>query len=75
MKSDQPIFKIEKGVPIPSRTAPKYPFMQMEVGDSVLITGERKGSVTGAAFYVGKTHGMKFTSRSVGGGVRVWRIA
>ena len=69
--------KIEKNVPLPLSTkgGSKYPFLRMDVGDSVLLadlTISRVGSVTGHARRVA---GFKFTSRTVEGGVRVWRIA
>jgi len=69
--------KIEKNIPMPlsTRGGSKYPFLRMDVGDSVLLadlTVSRVGSITGHAR---RKAGFKFTSRTVKGGVRVWRIA
>lgn len=73
-------YQIEKNVPLPPKSQPgrkeKYPFREMEVGDSFLVTDQKKQpSVTGA----GKKYGMTFVSRTVveGGvkGYRVWRTA
>lgn len=68
-------FKIEKNVPIPAdrRKKSKYPWKEMEIGDSFFVPG--KGThefraVPGAQ----KRYGMKFTMRAVEGGVRVWRV-
>jgi hypothetical protein len=41
-------FKIEKGIPMPRRGRPcgsKYPFDQMEIGDSFVIPDEKVKSV------------------------------
>ena len=68
-------YKIEKGILIPPpvrRT--KYPFGQMEVGDSVFIADDGGGRVIAAACEYGKRHNKKFSCRTVDGGVRVWRI-
>lgn len=67
-------FKIEHDIPIPpSRGRTKYPFDQMQVGDSFL---SRSHGVTSATGYYAKLHpGVKFRQRKVSGGWRVWRIA
>jgi len=70
---------IEKDIPIPAsrkpgRSADKYAIlMDMEVGDSVLVTGVKAASVAHQARFIGKDTGYKFTVRPVEGGVRVWR--
>jgi len=68
---------VDKGVPIPNfRTAPrksKYPWRDLEVGDSFLVpdtTSERFGPQAREA---GLRLGRKFTVRKVEEGVRVWR--
>lgn len=84
-------FQLEADVPVPARAAPnrdaKYPFNQMEVGQSFLVplTGEdndvnrirrRMNSACGTAQRrIRKTTGneVRFTSRTVTEGVRVWR--
>lgn len=71
-------FKIEKGIPVPShRGAPsKYPWEQMEVGDSFFVPAEDTTKNFGSlARTSGKRMGAKFTSRKLDGGWRVWRIA
>jgi hypothetical protein len=70
---------IEKNIPIPvgrkpGRSADKYAiFSEMEIGDSVLVTGVKAASVAHQARIVGKANEFKFTVRPVEGGVRVWR--
>ena len=68
--------EIDKDVPIPPRSRggskPKWPWKDLGVDDSFLMGGH-KPSATGATT-AGKKYGMKFISRTVEGGVRVWRI-
>jgi len=68
--------KIEKGIPAPkanrgARTL--YPWREMEVGDSFLIPfatdGKRRGIYSCASRL-----GIKIATRTVEGGVRIWRI-
>jgi hypothetical protein len=68
---------VEKNVDIPTNANKSYPFNKMEVGDSIFIAGEKtcRGKCYIAAKAYGKYHGIKFTGRSVDGGVRIWRTA
>ena len=70
-------FKIEKDVPIPGKSVGrrcKYPFKDMEVGDSVLLPMQIK-QVHSRLYHCRHQLGFKFTARSSEGGVRCWRIA
>jgi hypothetical protein len=64
---------IEKNVPIPAR----YPFGEMEVGDSFAIPlGVARNTVTVAAGRYDDKHNMKFTVRRMADNtLRCWRIA
>ena len=78
------IGKIEKNVEIPvvhSKT--KYPWDQMEVGDSVLVIAEKgqtlfnlKRKVGPSARYYGNVTGKKFKALMIReeNGVRIWRL-
>lgn len=78
---------IEKNIPIPSKKGgrgSKYPFHEMEVGDSFLYPCERANTtqymrrlLSAANSYTrGKTNrGTAFTARVVDGGIRIWRTA
>ena len=81
-------FVIEKGIPIPkqiySRIMPrKYPFDEMEIGDSFLIPLDpmkRKGGRAGMTPNISaaaKRTGFKFTIRTTPdrNSVRIWRSA
>jgi len=78
------IGKIEKSVPIPEvHSKIKFPWPEMEVGDSVLVmagTGEAvdtlKRKVKGSARYYGVKAGKRFRSlvSREEEGVRVWRV-
>lgn len=78
MVSDQ--FKIEKGIALKGASGPraaKYPLDAMEVGDSFLIPGGTavKNPARSSIYYQQVRHQKKFVSRTVDGGVRVWRVA
>ena len=65
--------KIDKNIPLPTR----WPFKQMEVGDSFAIpTDMKRHTVAVSAMRYGKKHGMKFTTRKMPDGTfRCWRTA
>jgi len=70
-------YKIEKNIPVSKNYAgrsAKYPFGEMEIGDSVLIEGLKSKPVVAASAY-GKNNGKKFSSRAEGNGFRIWRIS
>lgn len=72
--------EIEKGIPIPlyagqRGTAAKYPWKDMNVGDSFFVEGADTKQMSSAVYGVSKRTGFKFACRSVDGGTRVWRIA
>ena len=76
------MYKIEKGVSVPTITRAKqpvkYPWKELAVGDSFLVpTGAVKPqSVRAAVGQANRTYpDRRFTSRTVDGGVRVWRSA
>lgn len=70
-------FTIEKGIPVPKQIGAgrktKYPFDLMEVGDSFLVTDLKVKTISRSCGTYGKRLERKFTSRTVDGGVRVWR--
>lgn len=74
-------FKIETGIEIPGRkggrSGSKYPFGQMDVGQSFLVgSGVKVSTVRSAIGAFNKSHpGMKFAVRDTDEGVRVWRVA
>ena len=70
-------YKIEKNISIAEALTSrnKYPFPKMKVGDSFFVEDIMdKHVVRAAAYSYGKYHGKKFRTRTVDGGVRVWRI-
>ena len=64
--------KVEKNVPIPNR----YPFGEMEVGDSFAVPpSTSRNNVAASASRYGDKHKMKFTVRKYkDGAYRCWRI-
>lgn len=80
------MYEIEKGIAPPAIHArAKYPFAVMEIGDSFFVPATEEehkklaASVRMSASQFArrnrKATGKKFTTRSVTGGVRCWRIA
>lgn len=70
-------FKIEKGVPAPTdgrNGKAKYPWREMEVGDSFFIPGITSTVLGGSIANARRRTGFEFVSRNEGGGVRVWRV-
>jgi len=67
---------IEKNIPIPTKN--KYPLLDMEVGDSFFVSVEAgdlpktRTRLNTAISRKGNT-GRAFITRSVDGGLRVWR--
>lgn len=70
------MIKIEKGIPLTNPVHPggqrKYPFGEMELGDSFYWDGKRH-RVDSAASYYGKRNNKKFAVRKEGSGARCWR--
>lgn len=71
--------KIEKGVPMPKPRAQraKYPWRELGVGDSFFVPGAARARCSVGAVHSAQRigGGVRFTVRTVEGGVRVWRIA
>ena len=68
---------IKKDIPIPrGERATKYPFSDMEVGESVAYPNEDlNGKAYRAAKSCGDRHNKKFIARREGDGIRIWRQA
>lgn len=72
-------FKIEDGYAIPAERQPrtrraKYPWNELEVGQSFFVDGARLRSMSSTASHAGRRLKRKFIVRSVDSGVRVWRL-
>ena len=79
------MIKIESGVEIPQPEAPlrkmKYPFNCLSAGDSFVFPVEEgedrdvvQNRLRSAAANWGRDHGVKFVTRRVQNGIRVWRV-
>ena len=70
-------YEIEKDVEVPIvGLRHKYPFNQMEVGDSFLFKGDSLGkdAVKAAAYTYGRRHDMKFIVRDISStSCRIWK--
>jgi len=69
--------KIEKGIPIPSIQAEGLTVLlkQMEIGDSIFVPGKTTTGISSTLANVRAKNNFRFTSRTVDGGIRVWRTA
>lgn len=74
--------KIEKNIEMPEikkggKQNIRYPWKQMEVGDSFFVKGIDDGYVRRAISQFHSTHkdGARFSSRKVEDGTRVWRVS
>ena len=67
------MIKIDKNVPMPS--AGKYPFGDMDVGDSFFVAGKTAAQMGGTMHF---RKPKKFTTRTVTEngvkGIRIWRV-
>ena len=72
------MFRIQKDVPLPARQrASKYPFADMDIGDSFYLSQYlSRGSVKAAAHAFGKKQSpiRKFVVRKENTGARIWRV-
>jgi hypothetical protein len=74
-------YQITNQVPIPKRAGKLgkpivYPFEDMNVGDSFLVTDVRKFDASrNSACKYGQRHNKKFVTSFTDEGVRIWRIA
>lgn len=71
-------YEVQKGIPMPGlppgRT-PKYPFREMLIGDSFLVTEKEQHKVRNAALQYARRMGLAFSVRkNVDGAYRCWRI-
>lgn len=80
------MYTIEKNVKVPEITLQGrpviYPWTKMEVGDSFVVPLDGKKSseiqsavISSSRHFAKQIPGLKAVTRSVDGGVRVWRIA
>lgn len=70
--------KIDSNVPFPSvqkRKTAKWPFPDMNVGDSFEFASENRASISASCTYYSKRLGRKYATRNVDGVYRCWRIA
>lgn len=67
--------EIDKNTPLPP-SGTKYPFADMDIGDSFLCNDRSCVQIASAAYKWAKAkgNGAKFTCRTVEGGVRCWRV-
>lgn len=69
------MYQIEKDVPMPQdKREVKYPFAEMEVGDSFLADCKQASVQNNARVFAKANPPMKFKVRPEGDGARCWRV-
>ena len=75
------MIKIESGIPVPAGTNRSggrkavYPFADLKVGESFFVAGKSVKTMSQTANKAAKRIGVELITRTVEGGVRVWRTA
>ena len=70
------MFNIEKNVEVADVTdRVSWPWRNMDIGDSVLFGPDLAAKAQLRCHVYGYKYGMKFVTRKVDGGLRVWRTA
>ena len=65
---------LDKDVPLPEARK-RYPYREMEVGDSFFVEGGGIQNICNQNYRTGKKLGKSFIARKEDGGVRVWRVS
>ena len=66
--------KVRKGVPVPPHgdgSRYRYPWREMQIGDSFYVADKSIQHMTGSAY---RLRPLRFTMKTENGGVRVWRV-
>jgi hypothetical protein len=69
--------KIDRGIPLPPSRRGRgssWPFAELQVTDSFLVTGQPQTQVAARMKYWSERLSRRFATRKVDGGIRVWRI-
>jgi hypothetical protein len=70
--------KIDKNIPapaVPNTLSPRYPFIQMDVGDSFFVAAADLSRVKSAAYYFTQRRPeYRFTVQKYNGAYRCWRV-
>jgi len=69
------MYEIQKDVPLPTkRVKHDYPYEQLEVGESFVVSGVGMNSLCNLNRVKGRKYGRKFVCRKDGEGIRIWRV-
>lgn len=75
------MMEIEQGIPVPRKKTGRPErrgimtlLRSMAIGDSIFIENVGHSDTSGRITRVRQQQGGRFTSRSINGGIRVWRI-
>lgn len=66
--------KIESGVRMPPRTKQLYPWLEMNVGDSLWFPNRDSWDINVMRWKAQKRTGYRLSQRKLKDGIRVWRV-
>jgi hypothetical protein len=68
--------EVETGMVMPMpRVVYAYPYQEMDVGDSFTVPVSARQKVLNANYRASKRLGLRFTAKTEGEVIRVWRVA
>ena len=68
--------ELETGRPVPvARVVYAYPYEEMDVGDSFCVPVSARQKVLNANYRASKRLGWRFTAKTEGEVIRIWRVA
>lgn len=78
--SDDGHYEIRRGEPMPEMVlvpseGPKYPFPDMDVGDSFTFPHDCRNRISACASRYKRRHGHAFAIRDLGWALGVWRVS
>lgn len=72
------MIEIDKDIPVPEQKpgggARKYPWLEMDVGDSFIFP-DKRANAHANAWHASIRYGRKFSVRRTPEGLRIWRIS
>lgn len=69
------MIKVDSGVPLPSAKQ-KYPYAELQVGDSFVVSGRGLQVMCNANYRYGKKLGCVYTAKRLeDGSIRIWRVS
>ena len=70
------VIEVERGIGMPKpRVVFSYPYEDMDVGDSFTVPAEARAKVLNANYRASRRLGCRYTAKTEGEVIRVWRVS